>query len=860
MTKPSGRWRRDEIERELESYVLHEIDDNLARGLSVEEARRAALQKLGNRTSVRESIVELDGRTRLESIAADVRLGVRQLRRQPAFAAAAVAILALGIATTTAIFSIAYSVLLRSLPYEQPQRLVALSSAGVRHTLGRSVAGAADYFDWRARQRVFEDMALTRPVANFNLTGAGEPERLQGARVTASLFSTLSVQPLIGRAFTEREQLDPGTAGSVAVLSYGLWQRRFTGDPAILGRAISLNGSPHEVLGVMPPDFHYPSRDFDLWTPLYIPPAALAARGDYSYLCVARLAPGVTLDAARAQLSAVAADLSRERKRTGPADDVFVGPLLAETTGGVRRVLGLLVASAALLFIVGAVNLAGVLRARGTYRRAEFALRTSLGATRGRLVRQVTCETIPLALAGGAAGLLAAYWLLEFLVPLLPATVPRIEEIALHLPVLAAAAALAIATTFIVSVSSIPPASAARVHASTARGPAAMAHSADLLIVGQIACTIVLLVAAGLLFRSFTHLRSIDPGLQPARVLSLHVAINRTRHGNDVGVASYLSRMLDRVRRVPGVEAAGIVNRLPLGGQVQIGTVRFEQSDRAFESDWRSASGDYFSALGVPLLAGRTFDERDAPDGPLVGLIDQRLARDAFGDASPLGKRFRADVAGAPWIEIVGVVGHLRHEGLDVDPRPQVYWPYQQRTQDRMALVVRTSPDPASMTAAIAAAIREIDPDQALYDVRPMTEVIRRTLQGPWLNTTLVGTFATLAVLLASVGLYGVVSYVSARRHREFGIRLAVGATTRQVALLVLREGAARAAAGLAVGIAVAAGLARFAAGLLHGIGPWDPAIYVAAPAIMTSVVLIASAVPAWRASRIDPVRALRSD
>jgi predicted permease len=851
----SRRRERDEIDREIQSYLIHEIDDNLARGFTAEQARRAAQRKFGNQVMVRESIYEMNGVTRLESIVKDLALGVRQLRRQPAFAASAIGILALGIAATTTLFSIAHSVLLRSLPYDRPEGLVSLSHAGVRASVGRPVAGAADYFDWRQRQRVFEDLALTRPVANFNLTGSGEPERLSGARATASLFTTLGVAPLVGRTFTEEEQLDPGRAGAVAVLSHRLWQRRFNGDPSIVGRTIALNGAAHEVLGIMPPGFQYPSRDFELWTPLYIPPAALAQRRDYSYLCVARLKPGITIEAARAQMSIVAAELAREHERTNRGGDVAVMPMLAELTAGVRRPLWLLLGSAGMLFLIGAVNLAGLLRARGAYRRGEFALRTSLGATRGRLARQVICETIPLAIGGAALGIAGAHAMLSALVPLLPASVPRVEEIGLHPVVLVSAVLLAIATAFTVAV-----ASAVNSHASIARGPSAAARLADLLVVGQIAGTLILLVGAGLLVRSFSYVRTVDSGLQPAPVLSLHLAISRSKHGDDAGVAAYLSRLLDNVRRVPGVEAAGIVNRLPMGGQSQIGAVHFEGDDRLFDTDWRSASGDYFGALGVPLVAGRRFDEHDTPDRPAVGIIDERLARDVFGGVSPIGKRFRMDATNAPWIEVVGVVGHVRQDGLDVDPRPQVYWPYQQRTQDRMALVVKTPLPPASIAASIAAAIHAVDPDQPLYDVRPMTAVIDRTLQGRWLNAAVVGAFAMTALLLASVGLYGIVSYVSAGRRREFGIRMAVGATASNVALLVLRQGAARTVLGLALGLGVSGALAHVVASLLHGVSPWDPATYIAAPLVLALVVLTASAIPAWRASRIDPTRVLRTD
>jgi predicted permease len=382
----------------------------------------------------------------------------------------------------------------------------------------------------------------------------------------------------------------------------------------------------------------------------------------------------------------------------------------------------------------------------------------------------------------------------------------------------------------------------------------------DLLLVGEIACAVLLLVTGGLLMRSFAELRATDPGLRTAGVLSLHLAVNRSRYGDDPGIARYLGRLVERVRAVPGVASVGIVNRLPLGGQAQIGTIRFEDSEALLSTDWRSASPEYFRTLEVPLLAGRTFSESDSPDAPPVGIVDERLAREVFGSESPLGRRFRIDSPGTPWVEIVGVVGHLRHEGLDKDPRPQVYWPYPQRTQDRMAMVVRTSVAPASLTTAVRAAIREVDPDQPVYDVRPMTEVLERTLHGHWLNTVLVGAFAGMALLLASVGLYGVVSYLTAERQREFGVRVAVGATAVDVARLVVKQGLQRAAAGLVAGLVLSAVLTRALGAMLHGVSPLDATTYVAVAGLLTVVVLTASLLPAWRASRVDPTLALRQE
>ncbi len=850
------RNRRDEdLAREIESYVAHEIDDNISRGMSEEEAWYASQRKFGNATSVREQVYEMNSLGFIESTWKDITHGIRQLRRNPAFACSGILILALGIAATTVIFSIAYGVLLRDLPYDQPDRLVALGSSPRELGFQSAYAGAADYFDWSRQQQVFEDMGLTRPVANYNLTGAGEPERLQGATTTASLFSTLRARPLLGRVYTKEEQLNPGNASSVAVLSYGLWQRRFGGDPGIVGRKILLNGTPHEVLGVMRPEFQYPAREFELWTPLYIERVALKLRGDYSYLCVARLKPDVTFEQARAHMNVLAANVAREYPRTSKNVRVFVGPMLREMTSSVRRALWVLLAAVGVLFLAGCINLANLLLARAANRNKEFAIRASLGATRSRLARQFFAEAIPLAVTGSALGILAAHWLLRLLIPLLPASMPRIHEIGLNGPVLVVSIALSAAAAFFVAL-----APAAQVRASLERGPASRGRMRDFLIVTEIACTVLLLITAGLLMRSFSQLRSTDPGFRTSNVLSLQLTVNRIKYGDDSGVARHQGRLIAGVGDIPGVEAVGIVNRLPLGGQMQAGPIRFERSDASFDTDWRSVSPDYFRALDVPILAGRTFNDNDSVNRPAVGIIDERLAREVFGRESPIGKRFRIDVSDRPWIEIVGVVGHVRGEALDRDPRPQVYWPHQQRTQDRIAMVVKTTADPSSLTAAVRATIREIDPDQPLYDVRPMTAVLERTLHGQRLNSVLVGAFAVMALLLAAAGLYGVVSYLTAQRQREFGIRVAVGAKATDVLILVLKQGLGRAALGLVLGLALSAALTRALGAMLYGVSAWDTTTYVLVSGLLMCVVLAATFVPAWRASRLDPTVALRTE
>jgi putative ABC transport system permease protein len=790
----------------------------------------------------------------IEAAWRDLRQGMRLLRRQPGFAWATIAVLASGIAATAAMFSITYGVLVRDLPYGSPERLLSLSVSSRGVPKQRPVAGAADYYDWRTRQQVFEDLALTRPVGSFNLAGGGEPERLGGARVTASLCATLGVTPMIGRCFTEAEEHDPERASSAAILSYALWQRRFAGDPAIVGRTIQLNGRAHEVVGVMGPAFRYPSREFEIWTPLYIPPRALTARVDYSYLAVARLRPGVTIEQARAHMAVIAESLAREHPTTNRDTGVTVEPLLSQMTGGVRRTLWVLLGAVGVLFLISAFSIANLLIAQSAGRALEFAVRATLGASRGRLARQLLAERVPLAAMGAAAGVGGAHLLLQRLIPMLPATLPRVEEIGLHWPVLAFIVALTIAAVAVMGVGS-----AWSARPSLRRGPGSWARLRDGLVTVQLAGTVVLLVAAALLVNSFARVRATDPGLDATHVLSLHLAVDRSTHGDDAGVARYLGQLLDAVQALPGVASAGIVNRLPLGGQVQSGDVRIEGIEQPIGTGWRTASAGYFETLRVPLVAGRVFDAHDTAGAPLVGLVDERLGA-ALPGVSLVGRRYRMEGADSPWIEIVGVVGHVRDEGLDRSSRPLVYSPYPQRTQDRMAMVVRAEGDPSAIADAVRTAIRTIDPNQPLYDVRTMTAVIDRSVEGYRLNAVLTGAFAALALTLAGTGLFGVLSSLALRRRREFGLRLALGATHAQLAAIVVRQGLGRAALGLGAGFIAAWLLTGLLGSMLYGIAPFDVAAYATVAAVLGAVALAACLLPAWRAARVDPLTSLRAD
>ena len=474
-------------------------------------------------------------------------------------------------------------------------------------------------------------------------------------------------------------------------------------------------------------------------------------------------------------------------------------------------------------------------------------------------MRQLVIETLPLGAAGAALAVLTARGLLDLLIPLLPASMPRLEEIGLHGPVLVFSILLSVSAAFLVAI-----APAWRVSTRIARDRGIEGRFGSGLVLAEIACTAVLLVGAGLLARTFLHLAGTDPGFQPDRTLSLHLAVSRSKHGDDAGVAGYLQRLTERVRAVPGVEAVGLVNRLPMSGQNQTFTIRFDGTDPLVHIDSRSINGDYFRSLGIPLLAGRTFRDDDRPGRPAVGIIDERLARQMFGTPQAVGKRFRVALAGRrldqPAVEVVGVVGHVRHEGLDRDPRPQVYWPYAQRTLDRLAMTVQTAGDPAALADSVRAAIRDVDPDQPVHDVRPMRDVVDRTLAGNRLNVLLMTAFALLALLLASVGLYAVVAQLTTRRRREFGIRMALGATDRQVLGLVLGQGVRLGAAGLVIGLVLAVAATRILSTMLHGVRPLDPTTYVAAGCLLGAVVLAACSLPARRAMKLPPTQALRAD
>jgi putative ABC transport system permease protein len=805
----------------------------------------------------------------------DLRYGTRMLTKNSGFTVIAVLSLALGIGLTTAIFSLSYSILLRALPYPDPDRLVTLwltNSAAAAANVPRFNANAANWIDWRAQSELFEDIAITRAVGNFNLTGDGPPERVQGGRTTWNLPQVLGVQPLLGRMFTEEET---GRDAKLAVLSYGFWQRSFGGDPSIVDRSIQLNGVPFAVIGVMPPDFRYPTRDFELWTPLFIPPDEIRSQYNFSYRSVGRLKPGVTLQQAQEETSSITRRWAQQYPASNGAGEygVLVESLLDSTVGRFRTILYVLLAAVGCLLLIGCINLGGLLIVRASARTREFAIRVALGASAARLRRQTLAEVLPLSIAGGAGGVLLAWWLLKVMVLWLPPQLPGLESIGLHAPVLAFALVLSVLVVLLAGM--LPARLASRVQLAgtmqqDSRTVAGGGTMRNVLVAVQIGVTLVLVFAGGLLVRSLVAVMKVNPGFATQGVLTMHLAVTQAKYPTDPQIADYYRRLVARVKTIPGVTEAGVVSLLPFSEFRLVHPVEFEgkPEEGGVGSDGRSVTPGYFSAMGIPLIRGRDFSEHDKEGAPPVGIIDEQLAVRVFGNGDPLGKRFRFGVitTSTPWIEIVGVVGHIRNDSLETDPRPQMYWPKSQQraeaqqTQDRGALVVRTAGHPESFTSAVVEQIHTENPDQPVYDVRSMGDWVDRSLQSRNLLTGLLTLFGGSSLLLACLGLYGVVSYGAGLRLREFAIRTALGAQPGDVRRLVLAHAVRLWILGSATGLIAAGAAGRALQSQLYGVGSTDAVALAVAPSLLLVTALLAGLGPARRAGRVDPAVTLRGD
>ena len=801
----------------------------------------------------------------------DLRFGVRSLARTPALTVAALIALALGIGANTAIFSVLDGVLLEPLPYPRSERLVMLIDSNPEAGFPRFSSSPPNVVDWREQSRSFQGLAGFTG-ASLNLTAPGTtPERLSGAAVTAGFFRTVGVEPLLGRGFEDAEDR-PG-AEKVVVLSHDLWARRFGSASDVLGRRITLDGEARTVVGVMPEGFAFPRRETEAWVPLAME-ITETLRGAHFLGVVARLRDGVTLEAARTEMDTIAARLAEEHPDSNKGWGVNVVPLREVVVEDIRPALLVLMATVAIVLLIACANVANLLLARMAAREREVAVRSALGAGRWRLLRQFLTESVLLGLGGGALGLALGVWGTRVLVALNADNIPRAAAIGVDTTVLGFTLALALVTGLVFGVVPALQASKADLQDALKEGGRGQAGGAgarrarSVLIVAEVAAAIVLLVGAGLLLRSFVGLQRISPGFDPAGVMTLQVSLPDAQYPEREDQAAFYRALMERVAAVPGVEAAGAGFPLPLSGSNYVLDFAVEGRpapgpNESPSSHIRFVTPGYVRAMGIPLLRGRPLADTDRTDTPRVALINQTMAERWWPGEDPLGERFTFNDPTSPdaeWIEIVGVVGDVLHDDLAQDPDAETYISDYQTPQGTAVVVARTDGDPLTLAGGLEAAVRETDPDMPVYRVRTLEEVVEGSLSDQRFNATLLGVFALLALVLASVGVYGVVSYSVTRRTHEMGLRMALGAERSAVRRLVVIQGMRLVALGVVLGLAGSLLLTRFLKGMLYGVGTTDVATLVTVPLVLLAVALVATVLPAARATRVDPVVALRSE
>ena len=868
--------RDDELRREIESHLDAEAEDYVADGMSAEQAREAARRRFGNVTRTEEEVRAIRTRIWFADLRQDVRHAGRMLRKNRAFTAIAVLTLALGIGANTAIFSLVHAVAIRPLPFPDPDRLVVIWE-DFRGRGGPATVEAApgNFKDWKDQNRVFEGMEAISGRETFNLTGRGDPERLAGARVTDNLFSLLGVRPIMGRVFLDDSDRARGTP--VALISDGLWRRRFGADPSLVGQPITLDGLPHTVLGIVPADLQFPAKGAEVWVPVPFTPQQLAQRTTWYLYVVARLKPGVSLEQARADMGSIAQRLAEQNPGTNTRLGVTVVPLHEQYVGAARPLLILLVGTVGVVLLIACVNVAHLLLARGAERRREIAVRCAIGAGRGRVLRQLLTESAVLGTLGATAGLALALAASRFLTRLIPENFPQGMTLGLEPTVLVVSAASALLTTILFGTG--PSFAASRVDLQDALRQAAMRGSTrrdrgirNALVVAEVALTVVLLTAAGLLLRSYSQLSVVDIGFPAGGLLVGETPLSPLRYRGTPRRAQFVADVLQRFETLPGVESAGYVNYLPMtfpGGRNGFAiegrpAPTPTQVPRQLAIN-RAITPDYLRTLGVPLRRGRYFDQRDGPDAPGVVIINDTMARTFWPDEDPIGRRIRFGGPPASWT-IVGIVGDVRQIELDLSPEPEMFVPLTQLPALTPPFiwprhfVIRTAGDPLALTAAVRAAIASVDDDQPVANLQTMEQLVDGQLSDRGTQLALIGAFSILALVLASVGLYGVLSYAVTQQTPEIGLRMALGATRTSVVSTLVRRTCRLTFAGLVIGLAAASLVTRTFAVLLYEVSPTDPFAFAATAGVLIAVAAVACLAPARRATRIDPLVALRAE
>jgi predicted permease len=806
----------------------------------------------------------------------DLRYGARTLLKNPGFTLIAVLTLALGIGANTAIFSVVNAVLLRSLPFHDPDRLVMVWEDASFAGFPRNTPAPANYADWKSQNHVFEDMGAL--VGNsFNLTGDGEPEKIDAYEVTANFFSMLGVKPALGRAFLPGED---APRVRVAILSYGLWERRYGARPEVVGKDILLNGEKYAVVGVMPAGFQFLNPEVGLWAPTAFTPEILANRGGHYLTVVARMKPGVTLQEANADVKTIMRRIARDYPNQAGRLDAFALPLRDQLAGDSRRPLMVLLVAVGFVLLIACVNIASLSLSRAAGRSREIAIRAALGAGRFRIARQMLTESALLSLAGAAVGLLFAMWSFSFLGRLIPGGLTLSTSLSVDRRVLGFTMLVTLLTGLIFGLAPALQASKIDLNASLKQGGGRAGLGAggdklrNVMVVIEVALSLALLIGAGLLVRTFFKMLNQYSGLRPQNVLLMRTQLSRGKYGEEPKRNAFYAQVLDRVKNLPGVVSAGYTTSAPLdwkggtsGFWIEGRTVEQAVSQGlSYDSNYRQTSADYLKTMGIPLRQGRFFNEGDAENSMPVAVINETMARQYWPGENALGKRFKlGDPRDTiPWVTVVGIAGDVRQMGMDQPVKAEMYFPYQQVKGDFWSaprdLVIRASVDPMSIVAAARREINAVDPDQPISNIRTMEDLLDEEIGQRRLGMILLAAFAALALSLASVGIYGVLSYFVVQHTQEIGVRLALGAQRRGILALVMRKGMALASAGMAVGLFGAFAMTRLMSSLLYEVSPADPVTFAAVAALISAVAMSACYVPAWRAMRVDPIVALRRE
>jgi putative ABC transport system permease protein len=875
--------REAEIVEELAQHLDDRYEQALQGGATKEEAYQAALLELTESDLMTQELRRVErpvwqetivpgarGRTNmLGDLWQDLRYGLRMLLKSPGFTIVAVIALALGIGANSAIFSVVNTVLLRPLPYKAPERLVMVWEDDTKDGHPRDTPAAANYIDWRDQNQVFEGMSAIADVS-FNLTGSGEPERISGRRVSANLFSLLGVEPQLGRAFTPEE--DQPSAARVAIMSHGLWQRRFGSDAKIIGQSLTLNGQSVTVVGVMPPHFQFPSREDELWIPIAFTSQEAANRGRHYLQVVARMKPGVTLQQAQAEMNTIAARLQQQYPNSNTGLGATVVSLHEQLVGDIKPALLVLLGAVGFVLLIACANVANLLLARAAGRQKEIALRVALGASRSRLIRQFLTESLLLAALGGVVGLLLSLWGVSLLKAFIPQNISQFKDIAIDAKVLGFTLLISLLTGLIFGLAPAAQTSSFNLNETLKEGGRdSVAGSRGnrirgMLVIAEVAVSLILLIGAGLLINSFLRLRSVDPGFSADKLLTMRIVLPTLKYPDQARRTAFYTELVQRIESLPGVQSAAVTNWIPLVSQGDSQGISIEGRPEPAPGQGpvvvtRVVSPNYFRTMDIQLLQGRQFNEQDRADAPGVVVISETMARSLWAGEDPIGKRLKVGALSSPtqWLTIVGVVKDVRQFQLNAEPKPQMYMPYEQPTFFVPShLVIRTNVEPLSLASAVRGAVWGIDKDQPVSNISTMEDVLSESVARQRFSMLLLAIFAAVALVLAAVGLYGVMSYSVAQRTHEIGIRMALGAQRSDVLKMVVGQGLKLVLIGVVLGLVASFVLTRVMTSLLYGVSATDPTTFLSISLVLISVAMLASYLPARRATKVDPMIALR--